>query len=233
MRDRRPARRRRAAARPPTAAAARRRRARRPRARRRRRRGGRRGSRSARCRAPPRRAAARRRAACPASSASSSTHDPAVVGAEVDLVLGEDHPLRHLAAQLAPLERQPVRQRRARAAPPRPSRRRRSSTRRRRSEYGSASPTSTVRELQPVGVRMLLRLEHVADAEERRGRRGTPTPLDAVHLGGRRSRGARRSASAVASTRTYSRSQLSGTLIRTASGSAGRSPRTAGCRGCP
>ena len=40
-------------------------------------------------------------------------HDSGVVGAEVDLVLGEDHPVGHLAAQLAPLERQTVRERRA------------------------------------------------------------------------------------------------------------------------
>jgi hypothetical protein len=41
-------------------------------------------------------------------------HDPAVVCAERDLVLGEDHPVGHLAAHLPPLEREPVRQHRPR-----------------------------------------------------------------------------------------------------------------------
>ena len=74
----------------------------------------------------------------PGASDSSSTMIPCVVGAEVDLVLGEDHPFGDLAAQLSPLERQPVRQRRARAARPPPSRPRRSSRRRRRS--GTVGP---------------------------------------------------------------------------------------------
>ena len=41
-------------------------------------------------------------------------HDPVVIGAEVDFVFGQDHPLRHFAAQLAALERQSVRQGRTR-----------------------------------------------------------------------------------------------------------------------
>ena len=37
-------------------------------------------------------------------------HDPGVVGAEVDLVLGQDHPVGDLAAHLPALERDPVRE---------------------------------------------------------------------------------------------------------------------------
>ena len=88
-----------------------------------------------------------------------------MVGAEIDLVLGEDHPLGHLAAQLAALEREPVRERRARQ---------RDRDLRPGAEVPGAAddlvrlglPHVDLAELQPVGVRMLLRLEHVADAEE-------------------------------------------------------------------
>ena len=88
-------------------------------------------------------------------------HDPVVIGAEVDLVLGEDHPLRHLAAELAALERQPVRQRRARQ---------RDRDLRARAEVPGAADDLIrlaladvdLRQLQPVGVRMLVRLEHDA-----------------------------------------------------------------------
>src|SRR3712207_7739336 len=33
-------------------------------------------------------------------------HDPRVVGAELELALGQDHPVRHLAAKLPPFELQ-------------------------------------------------------------------------------------------------------------------------------
>ena len=65
-------------------------------------------------------------------------HDPGVVGAELDLVLGEDHPVRELAANLALLELQPAREHARRAARRPRSRPRRSSRRRRRS--GAARP---------------------------------------------------------------------------------------------
>ena len=141
--------------------------------------------------------------------------DPGVVGAEVELVLGEDHPLGDL--------------RRAACAA-------RASARSGSVAPGSATATFAPgaevpgaaddrvrpvlphvdrRELQPVGVGMLLRLEHVADAEE---------PEVAGHADAVRRRSTSaveiESASAIscapASTRTYSRSQLSGTLIGTA-----------------
>ena len=109
--------------------------------------------------------------------------DPAVVGAEVELVLGEDHPLRDLAAQLAPLEHEPVGERRA-------------GQRHRDLRAGAEVPGATddrVRpvlphvdrcQLQPVGVGMLLRLEHVADPEEPQVAEHAD-PVHAVDLGGR------------------------------------------------
>ena len=60
-------------------------------------------------------------------------HDPGVVGAEADLVLGEDHPARYLAAELPLLERPGEAGHRRPAGRPRPSRPRRSSRPRRRS----------------------------------------------------------------------------------------------------
>ena len=154
-----------------------------------------RAARARRRRAPPPRARSRRpradRRRLPVASISSTSstsgstsasgvpgvervvehHDPVVVGAEVDLVLGEDHPLGHFAAQLAPLERQPVRQGRAG---------KRDRDFRARAEVPGAADDLVrlvladvdLRQLQPVRVRMLLRLEHDADLEERRGRRG-------------------------------------------------------------
>ena len=88
-----------------------------------------------------------------------------MVGAEADLVLGEDHPVARLAAHLASLERDPVRQHRAWE---------RDGDGRADAEVPGAAddrarlPLADVdlRQLQPVGVRMLLRLEHAADAEE-------------------------------------------------------------------
>ena len=108
------------------------RRAPRPRARCRRPTAGRGGCRSTRRRAPSSASGSTSASGVP-GSASGEQHDPGVVGAEADLVLGEDHPVRDLAAHLAALERQPVREHRAGQRDRRPSRRRRSSTRRRRS----------------------------------------------------------------------------------------------------
>ena len=103
-----------------------------------------------------------------------------MVGAEVDLVLGEDHPLRHLPAKLAPLEREPVRERcagerhgdaRAGAEVPRAA-----------DDLRDLSAADVDgRELQPVGVRVLVGREHTADLEERRV--GRPSPVDPVDLG--------------------------------------------------
>ena len=101
----------------------------------------------ARCRRPrgdpagcrsTRRGARRRRAGTTSASgvpgsAPVEHHDPGVVGAELDLVLGEDHPVGELAAHLAPLERRGRPGASRRAARPPPSRPLRSSRRRRRS----------------------------------------------------------------------------------------------------
>ena len=91
-------------------------------------------------------------------------HDPAVVGAELDLVLGEDHPVGDLPANLPAVERQAVGEHGARQ---------RDGDRRTRAEVPRAAHDSArlafadvdARDLEPVGVRMLLRLEHLADAE--------------------------------------------------------------------
>ncbi len=80
----------------------------------------------------------------PAASSSARSMIPDVVGAELDLVLGEDHPLGHLAAELAPLERQARSAASRPASRPQRSRPRRSSTRRRRSGSARCSPMSTV-----------------------------------------------------------------------------------------
>ena len=92
-------------------------------------------------------------------------HDPGVVRAERDLVLGQDHPVRELAPNLALLELEAVRQHGpgqrdadGRARPEVP---------------GAADDLARLAladvdtaELQAVGVRVLLRLEHLAHAEQ-------------------------------------------------------------------
>ena len=153
-------------------------------------------------------------------------HDPGVVGAEVDLVLGEDHPLGDLAAQLSALEREPARQRRARQRDRDGRARRRSSRRRRRSGAARASPTSTCRAgagprsgaspprapCRRGRVEIAARVGDAAADDRARPRTSRPRARSAISPVG-------------ASTATYSRSQLSGTFIRTASGSGGRLPR--------
>ena len=109
--------------------------------------------------------------------------DPRVIRPEVEFVLGEDHPLRELAAQLAPLECQPVRKCRARQ---------RDRHLRAGAEVPGAAddrvrpvlPHVYGRQLQPVGVRVLLGLEHVPDAEELEVA-GDAHAVDPVHLGRR------------------------------------------------
>ena len=154
-------------------------------------------------------------------------HDPGVVGAEVDLVLGEDHPVGDLAAHLAPLELEPVRRAPRRAARPRRSRRRRSSTRRRRSgaarprrrrpssscsrsAFGCFSASST----RPTRKRPRL---PSASGTPRRTTRSTSQLVNTSR---------RASSSTGRSNATYSRSQETGTFIRTAPARAGRCPRT-------
>ena len=106
-----------------------------------------------------------------------------MVGAEIDLVLGEDHPLGHGPAQLAPLECQPVRQRRPGE---------------RDGHRGSGAEVPGAAddliglvlthvdpaELEPVGIRMLVGFEDAADPEEREVSLDAAL-LDPVHLGSR------------------------------------------------
>jgi hypothetical protein len=87
-----------------------------------------------------------------------------VIGAEVDLVLGQDHPVGQLPTHIALLELQAVRNRRAgqrdgdcraRAEVPRAA----------DDLAGVALPHIHAAELEPVRVRMLLGLEHLPDEE--------------------------------------------------------------------
>jgi len=109
-----------------------------------------------------------------------------VVGSELDLVLGEDHPVRELAAHLPLLELQAAREHRARE---------RDGDRGALAEVPGAAddlprlaltdvhPT----ELEPVGVRVLGGLQHLAHAEEAEVAVGVrdAAPLDALDLRGR------------------------------------------------
>ena len=111
-------------------------------------------------------------------------HDPGVVGAELDLVLGEDHPVRELATDLPLLELEP-------AGEHRPGQRNghgRSGAEVPRSADDLprlALPHVDPAQLQPVSVRMLRRLEHLADPEEPEVAVlvGDAAPLDALDLG--------------------------------------------------
>ncbi len=94
-------------------------------------------------------------------------HDPGVVGTEADLVLGEDHPARHLAAQRALVERarEPGQQHAGQA-----HRHGRAGT----EVPGAADDLARLRlahvdlaELQLVGIRVLHRLDDLAHAQER------------------------------------------------------------------
>ncbi len=113
-------------------------------------------------------------------------HDPRVVRAELDLVLGEDHPVGELASHLALLELETAGQHRARE---------RDRNRRAGAEVPGAAhdlarlalPHVHPAELQPVRVRVLLGLEHLADAEEAEVAVLVrhASPLDSLDLGGR------------------------------------------------
>ena len=113
-------------------------------------------------------------------------HDPRVVGAELDLVLGQDHPVRELAANLALVELQPAREDRAGQ---------RDGHGRARAEVPGAAddlarlalPHVDPAQLEPVGVRVLLGRDHLADAEEAEVPVlvGDAAALDALDLGGR------------------------------------------------
>jgi len=107
-----------------------------------------------------------------------------VVGAEGDLVLGEDHPVGELAPNLALLELEAVRQHRPGEGDP--------DGRPRPEVPGAADDLARLAladvhaaELQAVGVRVLLRLEHLADAEQAEVAVAVrdPAPLDPLDLG--------------------------------------------------
>ena len=112
---------------------------------------------------------------------------PAVVGAELDLVLGEDHPVAR--------PRRGACARSSCAAAREHGAGERDGDRRAGAEVpGAADDLARLAlahvdpaELQPVGVRVLLRLEHRADAEEAEVAVlvGDAAPLDALDLGGR------------------------------------------------
>ena len=158
---------------------------------------------------------------------------PVWSGPRLDLVLGQDHSVRDLAADLAALELSPP----GRTAPgsatatvaPGPKFQAPQTIWR-----GSPSPTSTAAELEPVGIRMLLGLEHAADPEPLQVavRVRDADPARFLRPRPSRRRASRSSSSSGTSIGTYSRSQLSGTRIRTASARGGRRPRAAGCPGC-
>ena len=113
-------------------------------------------------------------------------HDPAVVLAELELALGEDHPVRHLAAELPRLDLQPTRDLRAGQS---------DGDRRARAEVPGAAddrarlalPHVHRAELELVGVWVLAGLEHAADAEvaEVAALVGDADVRDAVDLAGR------------------------------------------------
>ena len=113
-------------------------------------------------------------------------HDPRVVGAELDLVLGEDHPVGELAAHLPLFELQAARELRARerdgdggarAEVPGPA----------DNLSRLALPHVDDAELQPVGVRVLCCLEYAPDAEQAEVPVlvGHAAALDPLDLGGR------------------------------------------------
>ena len=113
-------------------------------------------------------------------------HDPRVVGAEVDLVLRQDHPVRELAAHRATLERDAVRKDGARqrdgdgrAGTEVPG----ATDDRARIALADVDPG----QLQPVGVRVLDRVEHAADEEAPEVAVGVDhtARLDALDLRGR------------------------------------------------
>ena len=109
-----------------------------------------------------------------------------MVGAELDLVLGQDHPVRDFAADLAPLELEPARQngpgqrhRDRRAWPEVPGAA--------DDLPGLSFADVDAAELQPIGVRVLLGLEHAADPEPLQVavRIRDADPFDSLDLGGR------------------------------------------------
>ena len=101
----------------------------------------------------------------PGSGPSGRTHDPGVIVPEADLVLGEDHPARGLPAELALVERL-VEDRQERTGQTDRDRRARLEVPRAADDLARVSlPHVDLAELELVGVRMLVDLEHAADEE--------------------------------------------------------------------
>ena len=121
----------------------------------------------------------------PGSSSVLEHHDPRVVAAELELALGEDHPVRRLAAELGLAQRL--------VGPGQQGARERHGHRRARAEVPRAAddlarlalPDVDAAELKPVGVRVLPRLDDAADTEEAEVavhvRR--PEPVDTLRFG--------------------------------------------------
>ena len=141
-------------------------------------------------------------------------HDPAVVGAELELALGEDHPARELAAELRLAERllgpgqqrarQRDRDRRAGAEVPRAA----------DDLARLALPHVDPAELEPVGVRVLAGLEHLADEEAAEVAVVVGTPRGTIRSTSQLVKTSRRASSSTGTSKsTYSRSQESGTFM--------------------
>ena len=118
-------------------------------------------------------------------SVSGEQHDPGVVAAEADLVLGQDHPVGDLAAHLAPLELEPVREHGAGE---------RDTDGRADAEVPGAADDRArlaladvdLGDLEPVGVRVLLGLDDAADPEQAEVAAlvGDAARVDPLDLGG-------------------------------------------------
>ena len=92
-------------------------------------------------------------------------HDPVVVGAEADLVLGEDHPLRYLASERPLLERAREPGSSAPGKPDRDGRPRAEVPRAADDLLRVGVADVDLAELQPVGVRVRLGRDHAPDDE--------------------------------------------------------------------
>ena len=163
--------------------------------------------------------------------AAGEDEDAAVVVAQLELALREDHPVGDLAAQLGALELRPARQDGARQG---------DRDRGAGAEVPRAAddlprlvlPHVDAAELEPVGIRVLSGLEHPADAVQAEVSVdvGDADPFEASTTPIETSTRAASSSSG-RSISTYSLSQLSGIFMaRTAAGRGGRSPRTGGSR---
>ena len=187
--------------------------------------------RQSRARARPRRAGAPPRSGVPGSGPSARTRMPLWSSPSSSSCSERIIPSRDVAAQLRLARASSRPGARRPEARPQPLRPRRSSTRRRRS--AAAPPRRRRRGRAGAGPRSDAcrpRRRGRRDSGRRsRSRRGSRDERCAAPSRSRSS-GARASSSVGTSNSTYSRSQSSGTRIRTAPGAGGRSARAGGCR---